>query len=152
MKTNDIRLIDKYLYKELTANELELFNDRIKSDKVFAEEFSFIKSVVKTIRKVNRKQLLKKIKTIIEDYENSDEKKKPSNTNEDFSLKTIKTLRGNDHRDYISLDDLMAEIEIEKDIYFYENLEIPQHYILMLEKLNQIKNEIKQSDIDKFKL
>ena len=152
MRIEDIKLIDEYLTGTISGARLTFFKKKLIEDKVFKEEFEFVKNVIKSIRNLNREGLKAKINAAIKEYEGIKEKNIVPEIEEDLSLQTIKIIRGNDSRDYISIDDLIEDIMIEQEICMYNNMEIPEYLAKIMEKLSQIKEEIKKNDLDRFKL
>jgi hypothetical protein len=150
MTFEDIKLIDEYITETISDERLAFFKKRLIEDKVFKEEFEFVKNVIKSIRNLNREGLKAKINAAIKEYEGLKEKKIIPDIEEDLSLQTIKIIRGDDHRDYISIDDLIEDIKIEQEIYMFRNIEIPEHLTAIMEKLSQIKGEIRKDDLDRF--
>ncbi len=82
---DDIELIDRYIRKELSSDELLAFNSRLKDQEFAAEVNSHIKSL-EVIKFAGRQLLASQLKTIQQNIETSDgyQKYKPSHNGKGF--------------------------------------------------------------------
>ena len=69
----DIEIIERYLMGELGEKELELFEQRIKTDKEFADEVFFIEDVINASKEEGRNEFKKRLKAVEEDVVNKTE-------------------------------------------------------------------------------
>jgi len=70
LSEKDIELIERYLLGELGEKEAEIIDQRIKTDKKFAEEVNFMKDIIGASKKEGRNQLKERLKTVEKDVVN----------------------------------------------------------------------------------
>ena len=138
---NDTKLMCMYINHTLDQVAKFDFEKRLSIDKDFAFEFRFFFNTMKAAEKYQDDKLKAKIERIINQEDEKDIKigsRKPVKSISE--LITIRAIHHNKEK-YISLQDLINEIKIEKSVIKSEGEPIPEYLHLILEKLEGILNE-----------
>lgn len=88
LNEKDIQLMDDFLEGKLTNEEKEVFNNRLKNDEEFKNEFKFVSSISKAFNREEIKEELSQIEKEF-NFEQQDYKVYSSNFNGDKSTKAI---------------------------------------------------------------
>ncbi len=145
---NDINLIDNYYAGMIhDIDDQRSFFEKLKSDKNFLLEYQFVLKTYQTAKKVRYERMKSLIKSILEDEENE----KTETQSLDFDAPKI-TITDEDGKSYLSIDALIEDIQIEKSIYENRGENVPANINSTLDKLSEIKEEIKKGYFDRFDL
>lgn len=134
MITDDvINLIDKYLEGSLGKNEVDQFNIRLQTDQPFADLYSFVKDI-KIVSKQNRHELLReKIKLILSMEDSIPIEKQPLESMVSLaSIETIEIKVFDTDQFYLSMHDLIEEMQIDKDLIEVNDEPVPKSLEKML--------------------
>jgi RNA polymerase sigma factor (sigma-70 family) len=144
----DINLIDNYYAGMIHDNDDQRsFFEKLKTDKNFLLEYQFVLKTYQTAKKVRYERMKSLIKSILEDEENENTETQPL----DFVAPKI-TITDEDGKSYLSIDALIEDIQIEKSIYENRGENVPANINSTLDKLSEIKEEIKKGYFDRFDL
>jgi len=84
LNEKDIQLIDDFLEGKLTSEEKDVFNNRLKNDEEFKNEFKFVSSISKAFNREEIKEELSQIEKEF-NFEQQDYKVYSTNFNQDFN-------------------------------------------------------------------
>ena len=145
---DDIDLIDQYMVGILEKSKMMKFEDKLHSNMNFGYEFGFIQNVVKVVTFLEREKLREFFKSEINSRKKSIVKQELTKTEPMLYFDEIRAHKSKDNQVYVSIDDLMLNLEIEKAIIEFENFSRFEDYDKILKDLDKIKKETTFKEFD----
>lgn len=138
---SDIELIERYMHQQATKAQILKVEKKLSSSLNFNLEYRFMMNVVHAVNIVEQERIRENIKTVMQSMKRSKLKFAKEEKSRMAEKQEINATQMKDNKVYVSVDDLMFKIEIEKAIQEYENTGMGEAYDQIYADLDVINRD-----------